>query len=316
MKRTFLLCLISSFLGAALAVMLISPPDPATRVIAQEPFRFPPGLQPGPTSIAPQASIPALPPLAPAASAPAPLALTVKQIVEKNVIARGGLTAWRAGLNGAFLIVPVSILFIIRHTRSEEEAGRRELLGGTVVGRLAPLTAALITVFGTNLLIARQRSDGSWKGDPFQTALVLRTLPAPSAALADTDKDSIPDPVEPILGTNPTVPDSRWLAHPGDGDLNLDGRINADDYFYIDQGFLQKPTPPKYHDGDFNFDGKINADDYFLIDQAFLNQQGQVLSAPKPALAATATATKKTASRASVFSQLKVKKHARRRAAH
>ena len=31
-----------------------------------------------------------------AASAPAPLALTVKQIVEKNVAARGGLTAWRA----------------------------------------------------------------------------------------------------------------------------------------------------------------------------------------------------------------------------
>lgn len=65
----------------------------------------------------------------------------------------GGLTAWRAGLNGAFLIVPVSILFVIRHTRSEEEAGRRELLGGTVIGRLAPLTAALVVVFGANLMI-------------------------------------------------------------------------------------------------------------------------------------------------------------------
>ncbi len=66
----------------------------------------------------------------------------------------GGLTAWRAGLNGAFLIVPVSILFVIRHTRSEEEAGRRELLGGTAVGRLAPLAAALVVVFGANLAIA------------------------------------------------------------------------------------------------------------------------------------------------------------------
>jgi ABC-2 type transport system permease protein len=66
----------------------------------------------------------------------------------------GGLTAWRAGLNGAFLIVPVSVLFIIRHTRTEEEAGRRELLGATVVGRLAPLTAALLVVFGANLMIA------------------------------------------------------------------------------------------------------------------------------------------------------------------
>jgi ABC-2 type transport system permease protein len=66
----------------------------------------------------------------------------------------GGLTAWRAGLNGAFLIVPVSILFVIRHTRTEEEVGRRELLGATVIGRLAPLTAALIVVFGANLIIA------------------------------------------------------------------------------------------------------------------------------------------------------------------
>jgi ABC-2 type transport system permease protein len=66
----------------------------------------------------------------------------------------GGLTAWRTGLNSAFLIVPVSILLIIRHTRTEEEVGRRELLGSTVVGRLAPLSAALIVVLGANLLIA------------------------------------------------------------------------------------------------------------------------------------------------------------------
>jgi hypothetical protein len=75
------------------------------------------------------------------------------------------------------------------------------------------------------------------------------------------------------------------------GDVNLDGRLNADDYFFIDQGFLQKPTPPKYRDGDFNLDGKINADDYFLIDSAFLNQKGQVLSAPKPALTASFAAS-------------------------
>ena len=66
----------------------------------------------------------------------------------------GGLTAWRSGLNSAFLIVPVSILFVIRHTRTEEEAGRRELLSSAIVGRLAPLTAALIVVLGANLAIA------------------------------------------------------------------------------------------------------------------------------------------------------------------
>jgi ABC-2 type transport system permease protein len=66
----------------------------------------------------------------------------------------GGLVAWRSGLQSAILIGPVSLLFVIRHTRTEEAAGRRELLGSTVVGRHAPLTAALIVVLGANLLIA------------------------------------------------------------------------------------------------------------------------------------------------------------------
>ena len=58
------------------------------------------------------------------------------------------------------------------------------------------------------------------------------------------------------------------------GDANLDGVVNADDYFRIDSGFLQPPADPSWYDGDFNYDNKINADDYFLIDSAFLAQGG------------------------------------------
>lgn len=66
----------------------------------------------------------------------------------------GGLLAWRTGLQSAVLIGPASLLFIIRHTRTEEESGRRELLGSAVLGRHAPLAAALCVVFGANLIIA------------------------------------------------------------------------------------------------------------------------------------------------------------------
>src|SRR4030081_964818 len=66
----------------------------------------------------------------------------------------GGLLAWRTAMQGAILIGPASLLFIIRHTRTEEESGRRELLGSTVVGRHASLTAALCVVLGANLAIA------------------------------------------------------------------------------------------------------------------------------------------------------------------
>jgi hypothetical protein len=70
-----------------------------------------------------------------------------------------------------------------------------------------------------------------------------------------------------------------------DGDVNLDGRINADDYFKIDSGFLAQAAKPGYANGDFNYDDKVNADDYFLIDSAFLGQ-GQPAAAGAVAVTA------------------------------
>lgn len=65
----------------------------------------------------------------------------------------GALVAWRSGL------VPViggliSMMVVIRHTRAEEETGRRELLGATVVGRHAALAAVMLVVVGANLVLA------------------------------------------------------------------------------------------------------------------------------------------------------------------
>ncbi|MCK9894967.1 ABC transporter permease [Frankia sp. AgB32] len=62
----------------------------------------------------------------------------------------GELVAWRGG----FLPIVsglLSLLVVIRHTRAEEEAGRRELIGSTAVGRQAGLAAALVVAFGANL---------------------------------------------------------------------------------------------------------------------------------------------------------------------
>lgn len=45
-------------------------------------------------------------------------------------------------------------LLVARHTRAEEQAGRRELLGSTGVGRQTPLTAVLVVMLGSGLVIA------------------------------------------------------------------------------------------------------------------------------------------------------------------
>jgi len=65
----------------------------------------------------------------------------------------GGLVAWRSAVIGPILVALVSIFIMIRHTLSEERKGRLELLNSTMVGRQSALTSALITTFGTNILL-------------------------------------------------------------------------------------------------------------------------------------------------------------------
>jgi hypothetical protein len=65
-------------------------------------------------------------------------------------------------------------------------------------------------VSAQDYLISQQLVDGSWTGDPFQTALVLQTFPTPSPSLPDLDGDGTPDAVETLVGTDPSRADSYW----------------------------------------------------------------------------------------------------------
>lgn len=66
----------------------------------------------------------------------------------------GGLVAWRMAGFGAVLAAVMSLLIVVRHTREEEETGRQELLCAAVVGRRAPLTAALLTALLADAALA------------------------------------------------------------------------------------------------------------------------------------------------------------------
>lgn len=65
----------------------------------------------------------------------------------------GSIIAQRSGFIPV-VIGLISALTVVRHTRTEEEAGRRELLGATVTGRGAGLAAALIVTTAANLVLA------------------------------------------------------------------------------------------------------------------------------------------------------------------
>jgi len=66
----------------------------------------------------------------------------------------GGRVAFESGSFGLVVVALMSVLMIGRHTRGEEEGGRTELVRAAVVGRYAPMAAALIVVAAMNVAIA------------------------------------------------------------------------------------------------------------------------------------------------------------------
>ncbi|MEV8451411.1 ABC transporter permease [Streptomyces sp. NPDC052095] len=66
----------------------------------------------------------------------------------------GGLVGWRMASLGAVLAAVMSLIVVVRHTREEEETGRQEMLSAAMVGRRAPLTAALLTALIADAALA------------------------------------------------------------------------------------------------------------------------------------------------------------------
>ena len=64
----------------------------------------------------------------------------------------GAISTFKMGIMGALAVAVLALFLVVRHTRAEEETGRLELLGATVVGRRAPLTAALLVAGGAGLV--------------------------------------------------------------------------------------------------------------------------------------------------------------------
>jgi ABC-2 type transport system permease protein len=66
----------------------------------------------------------------------------------------GALTTWRYGIWAGIFAALLAIFVVIRHTRSDEEAGRLELIGSAVVGRQAALVAGLATAAAPLLVVS------------------------------------------------------------------------------------------------------------------------------------------------------------------
>jgi ABC-2 type transport system permease protein len=66
----------------------------------------------------------------------------------------GAMMAHQMLLFTAITVAIMSILLVTRHTRVDEEDGRIEMIGSLPTGRLSNLSATILTMFGTNVLLA------------------------------------------------------------------------------------------------------------------------------------------------------------------
>ncbi|HYO11191.1 MAG TPA: hypothetical protein VER17_19655, partial [Tepidisphaeraceae bacterium] len=148
-------------------------------------------------------------------------------------------------------------------------------------GGIGTLNGATYT--GLSGLIQKGRAGGTWNGRGITTsqADALSGLTALGSATAAQ--------IGKLAGStwngNAINANDVLAMYTYGGDANLDGKLNGDDYFQLDNGFAAQSGPNAattvgWFNGDFNYDGRIDGDDYFLLDRN-INQQtaGLILTA-------------------------------------
>jgi hypothetical protein len=158
-------------------------------------------------------------------------------------------------------------------------AGAFDLADNDLIVRATAATRqSVLDELVTRIRTARDAAAGRWQGPGLTSSA--------AEANALTGLAAMTNPGLASFGGQNVGADDVLVAYTYNGDANLDGRVNADDYFRIDSGFLDQPQDPTYAEGDFNYDGTINADDYFSIDSAFLGQTGTLKGRGVNAIAA------------------------------
>jgi hypothetical protein len=127
---------------------------------------------------------------------------------------------------------------------------------------------------GVSGQIAQGRNQGTWSGNGIRTGMPQATTLATTLGVAEASEVLGLSGNQTALWDGQTVDSTTVLVkYTYTGDANLDGKIDADDYAWIDY-YSQSPASKTYNRGDFNYDGAINADDYAMVDLMAIEQDG------------------------------------------
>jgi hypothetical protein len=121
---------------------------------------------------------------------------------------------------------------------------------------------------------------GSWAGPGINSSAAAGDATHLTGLALQLNDDGTGSPIRTLFEGESVDENSILVKYTYNGDADLNGRVNVDDYFAIDLGFANALNG--FARGDFNYSGVApDADDYFLIDQAFLGQ-GAPLATSRP----------------------------------
>jgi hypothetical protein len=142
--------------------------------------------------------------------------------------------------------------------------------GDLILNATAASRAALLATVSD--LIKSARNGGNWNGPGLTSSAAAAQpnhLTGLGVILNDQGNGAV---IVPAFDSQPVDSNAILVKYTYNGDSDLTGKIDADDYFRIDFSFATRPANAGYRGGDLDFTGAVDADDYFLIDRAFAGQ--------------------------------------------
>ncbi len=153
------------------------------------------------------------------------------------------------------------------------------------------------TLDQTNNKIILTASSVGAVSDLLAAGQLINSTAAGVTALATARADDV---ARSTFGGTSVAASDVLVMYTWQGDANLSGNVDADDFFQVDSNYGKLPGANRsYFVGDFNYDDTIDGDDYAIIDAGFSGQglplggpsANDVTSVPEPALAPALAAT-------------------------
>ncbi|MGE5610800.1 MAG: hypothetical protein ACM359_16235, partial [Bacillota bacterium] len=129
-----------------------------------------------------------------------------------------------------------------------------------------------------SVAIQSARAAGDWSGSGLSSSTAKANKQTGLSILLN---DRAGQAILTSFAGQPVTENDILVKHTWNGDVTLDGKVDGDDYFLVDSGFIGQLR--EYRNGDLNFDGVVDGDDYFLIDSAFIMQSGTLAAEEVPA---------------------------------